>query len=55
MATGSSTSQATVSRSDKLGTYVQLRAGASEVSDVVPGGIIFYGSTVQLLSYQWVF
>jgi hypothetical protein len=51
----SSTTQATVSRSDKLGTYVQLRASASEVSDFVPGGIIFNGSTVQVLSEQGVF
>jgi hypothetical protein len=55
MATGSSTSQATVSRSDKLGTYVQLRASASDVSDWVLGGIIFNGSTVQVLSQQGVF
>jgi hypothetical protein len=51
----SATTQATVSRSDKLGTYVQLRASASEVSDFVPGGIIFNGSTVQVLSEQGVF
>ena len=51
----SSTTQATVSRSDKLGTYVQLRAGASEVSDFVPGGIIFNGSSVQVLFEQGVF
>ena len=51
----SSTTQATVSRSDKLGTYVQLRASASEVSDFVPGGIIFNGSSVRVLSEQGVF
>ena len=50
-----SITQATVSRSDTLGTYVQLRASASEVSDFVPGGIIFNGSTVQVLSEQGVF
>jgi hypothetical protein len=51
----SSTTQATVSRSDKLGTFVQLRASASEVSDFVPGGIILNGSSVQVLSEQGVF
>jgi len=54
-AMASSTTQATVSRSDKLGTFVQLRASASEVSDFVHGGVIFNGSTVQVLSEQGVF
>jgi hypothetical protein len=51
----SSTTQATVRRSDNLGTFVQLRASASEVSDFVHGGVISNGSTVQVLSEQGVF
>jgi len=51
----SSTTQATVSRSDTLGTFVQLRSSASEVSDFVHGGVISNGSTVQVLSEQGVF
>jgi hypothetical protein len=52
----SSTTQATVKRSDNFGNFVQLRSSASDGSDYVPGsGLIFNGTTVQVLSEQGAF
>jgi hypothetical protein len=55
-AMASSTTQATVKRSDNFGNFVQLRSSASDGSDYVPGGgLIFNGTTVQVLSEQGAF